>query len=112
MPQPQSLPNPRSFKPAHSQTVLCPVPPCGLSMMTPACCCRDPTRSEHNGPAETAGAAQGGRQSTGPSLARGVPPRVVAPLGPWGSRAEQERRDRSPQPSSLSRSSWKRLEAC
>lgn len=100
---------PCSFRPVHSQTVLCPVPPCGLSMMTLACCCRDPTRSERSGPAETAGAAQGGRQSTVLFPARGVPPRAEAPLGPGGSQAEQERRDRSPQPSSLSRSWWKRL---
>lgn len=96
------------FTPAHNQTVLCPVPPCGPSTMTRACCCRGPTRSGCSGRGGRAAAARGGRRSTGPIPARAAPSWAAAPSGPWGTRAEQERRRHSPRPSSLCRSCWKR----
>lgn len=99
----------RFFRPAHNQTVLCPVPPYGLSMMMLACYCRDLTRSERSGPAGRAGAAQAGQRSRGPFPVRGVPPRAAAPSAPWGTRVRQERTDHSPRPSNLSRSLWKRV---
>ena len=96
------------FTPAHNQTVLCPVPPCGPSTTMKACCCRGPTRSGRSGRGGRAAAARGGRRSKGPIPARAAPSWAAAPSGPWGTRAEQERRHRSPRPSSLSRSCWKR----
>lgn len=100
--------SPLIFTPVHNQTVLCPVPPYGPSTMMPACCCRDLTRYEHSEPPERAAAARGGQRNTGLFLVRGVLPRAAAPSVPWGTRAKQERRDHSLQPSSLCRSSWKR----
>lgn len=95
------------FTPVHNQTVLCPAPPYGPSTMKLACCCRGLTRCGHSERGERAVAAPGGPQNTGPFPARGAPPWAAAPSGPWGTRAEQERRDHSPRPSSLCRSSWK-----
>lgn len=95
------------FTPLHNQTVLCPVPPYGLSTMMPACCCRDLTGYARSGRGERAAAARGGQQNTGPFPARGALLWTAAPSGSWGTRAVQERRAHSPRPSSLCRSSWK-----
>lgn len=99
--------SPLIFTPAHNQTVLCPARPCGPSMMMLACCCTGLTRSGRSEQGERAAAARGGRRSTGPFPARGAPSWAAAPSGPWGTRAEQARRDHSPRPSSLRRSSWR-----
>lgn len=95
------------FTPMHNQTALCPAPPYGPSMMMPACCCRDLTRYGCSEQRERAAAVPGGQRNTGPFHARVALPWAAAPLGPWGTRAEQGRRAHSPQPSSWSHSSWK-----
>lgn len=99
--------SPLIFTPAHNQTVLCPAPPYGPSTRMPACCCTGLIRYGCSGQPERAAAARGGQRNTGPFPARGALPWAAALLGPWGTRAEQERRLHSPQPSSLCHSSWK-----
>lgn len=95
------------FTPAHNQTVLCPAPPYGPSTTMLACCCMGLTRYGHSEPPGRAAAARGGQRSTGLSPVQGGPPWAAAPLVPWGTQVEQERRAHSPQPSGLRRSLWK-----
>lgn len=100
--------SPLIFTPVHNQTVLCPDPPYGLSTMMLACCCRGPIIYGRSEPGGRAAAARGGRRNTGPLPARDAPPWAAAPSGPWGTQVAQERRDHSPQTSSLSHSFWER----
>lgn len=74
--------------------------------MMQACCCRGLTRYGCSGQGERAAAARGGQRSTGPFPAQGARAWAAEPSPPWGTRAEKERRDHSPQPSSLCRSFW------
>lgn len=97
------------FTPTHSQTVLCPDPPCDPSTMTPACCCRGPARFGRSGQAEREAAAPGVRWNTGPFPARSVPPWAAAPSVPWRTRTAIERRGHNLQPSNLCRSCWNSL---